>query len=98
MKLNRGEPDHPHWRTPFTAKEKAAASWGLGGCFILLGVMEWLTPPEPPFTGRWGWVKSLAYNVGGAHGPAIFYTAAGALLVVAGCFKWAQYRAQKNVV
>jgi hypothetical protein len=34
MKLNRGEPDHPHWKKPFTSMEKATAWLGFGGCFI----------------------------------------------------------------
>ena len=50
MKLNRGEPDHSHWKTPFTPKEKATAWLGLGACVVLLGVMEWTNPSNPPFT------------------------------------------------
>ena len=90
MKLNRGEPDHPHWKTPFTPKEKAAAWLGIGGCFIALGVMEWINPSRPPFAGRWSWLTSATYNTFGIHGQAVLYGVIGALLVVAGCVQWAR--------
>lgn len=92
MKLNRGEPDHPHWRTPFTAKEKAQASLGLGACAILLGVVNWTDPPSPPFTGRWSWLQAAAYNAFGIHGPAILWLAIGVLFVIGGGLRWARAR------
>ena len=92
MKLNRGEPDHPHWKTAITPKEKATAWLGLGCCFVVLGVLEWIDPSKPPFTGRWSWLTSAAYNAFGVHGQAVLYGAVGAFFVVAGCVQWAHHR------
>jgi hypothetical protein len=92
MKLNRGEPDHPHWKTPFTPQEKAMASLGIGCCFLLLAMADWFDPSKPPFTGRWGWLKSAAYEAFGLHGAVVLYCVIGAAFVIAGCVKWLQGR------
>jgi hypothetical protein len=96
MKLNRGEPDHPYWRTPFTPKEKAVAWLGLGACFLVLGIMDWVNPPSPPFTGRWSWLTSWAYGALGAHGPATLYFLIGALFVIAGGLHFARRGGEGN--
>lgn len=92
MKLNRGEPDHSHWKTPFTPKEKATAWLGLGACVVLLGVMEWTNPSNPPFTGRWSWLKAAAHDALGIHGVAILWLAIGVLFVVGGVLQWPRAR------
>lgn len=97
MKLNRGEPDHPHWKKPFSHKEMAAVWWGFGACSIVVGLREWFDPSQAPFSGRWSWIKTIAFNAMGNQGPAIVYTGLGAILVAAGCLKWFQYRAQNRV-
>lgn len=97
MKLNRGEPDHPHWKKPFSNKKMTAALWGLGACFFMLGLLEWFNPSQVPFSGRWSWLKAIAFNAMGHRGPAILYMGLGVILVVAGFFKWSAYRGQKRV-
>ena len=88
MKLNRGEPDHPHWKKPFSNKEMAAGWWGFGACFFVLGLQEWFDPSQVPFSGRWSWVKAMAFNAIGHRGPAILYMSLGAIMVAAGLLKW----------
>ena len=97
MKLNRGEPDHPHWRKPFSNKEMAAVWWGFGACFFMLGLQEWFDPSQVPFSGRWSWVKTMAFNAIGQRGPAILYMSLGTIMVAAGFLKWSAYRGQKQV-
>lgn len=72
--------------------EKARAWLGIGGCFIVWGVVEWTTPSAPPFTGRWSWLASAAYNAGGVHGQAVLYGIIGVLFVIAGLVQWAHHR------
>lgn len=92
MKLNRGEPGHPHWRTPFTAKEKAKLWLGLGACSIVMGVVEWAIPSNPPFAGRWGWLHAAAHDALGIHGVAILWLASGMLLAVGAGLAWPRTR------
>lgn len=96
MKLNRGEPDHPHWKKPFSHKEMAAFWWAFGACAIVFGLQEWFDPSQAPFSGRWRWVKTAAFNAMGHRGPAILNLSLGVILIVAGCLKWFEYRAQKR--
>ena len=96
MKLNRGEPDHPHWKKPFTPKEMAATWWVFGVCFVALGLREWLDPAQAPFSGRWSWINTMAFNALGQRGPAYLYMGLGAILVFAGCVKWHEHRAQRR--
>jgi hypothetical protein len=84
MKLFRGESDHPYWKKPFTGEETAYVWWGLGACVITLGISNWLTPPAPPFTGRWSWLAAWAHHAFGTYGPAFMYFGEGALLVMVG--------------
>jgi hypothetical protein len=97
MKLNRGEPDHPHWKKPFSHKELAVAWWGIGACFVVLGLQEWFDPSQAPFSGRWSWVKTIAFDAMGHSGLAILYMSLGAIWVAAGFLKWSAYRGQKQV-
>ena len=96
MKINRGEPDHAHWKTPFSPKETAVAYWGLSVCCVALGLAKWGDPPKPPFTGRWGWLDSMTNSAMGAHGPAIFQLGVAVLLILCGCAKWATHLSQKR--
>ena len=96
MKLNRGEPDHPHWKKPFSQKEVAIAQCGLGVCAVVLGLQEWYVPSQPPFSGRWGWINTLAVNAFGDRGPAILYLSLGAIFTVSGALKWWMYRSQNK--
>jgi hypothetical protein len=84
MKLNRGEPDHPHWKTPLSRREKAWAWLGLGGCFLMLACVRWVDPQHPPFTGRWSSLQSAVHDAFGVHGMAVAYGVLGAVFVLAG--------------
>jgi hypothetical protein len=88
MKLNRGEPDHQHWKKPFTPRELAATWLALGGCTLVLAVAEWRAPGEPPFTGRWSGLKAAVHDAFGVHGIAAVYGVIGAAFVLAGVLKW----------
>jgi len=96
MKLNRGEPEHPHWKRPFSHQEKAVGWWGLGACFLALGLKECFDPSLPPFTGRWSWLKTMVSNAIGDRGLAMVYVGLGATLVGAGCLKWAKHLTHKR--
>ncbi|MDP3250884.1 MAG: hypothetical protein Q8M77_03120 [Hydrogenophaga sp.] len=96
MKLNRGEPDHPHWKRPFTPKEMAVTWWGFGACSLVLGLREWFEPSQSPFSGRWSWLNTIAFNAMGQRGPAYLYMGLGAIVVFAGCLKWYEHRTQKR--
>ena len=83
MKLWRGQPEHDHWRKPFTAKEKAFAWCGLSVLLAVLGAFEWLSPSQNPFSGKWAWLFTWAYALG-PRGPAlVYFTLAGSLIVTA---------------
>lgn len=88
MKIFRGQPDHDHWRRPFSPTEKAAAWAGLGLCFVILGMSNWLTPPAPPFSGRWSWLYVSLHEAFGPRGVPLAMFAIGALFVVAAVFTW----------
>lgn len=97
MKLNRDEPDHPHWKKPFSHKEIAVAWWGLGACFVVFGLLEWFDPSQAPFSGRWSWIKTLAFNAMGPRGPALLHMSFGAILIAAGTLKWSASQERKQV-
>ena len=96
MKLNRGEPDYPHWKKPFSHKEMAIVWWGLGACAVVLGLQEWLSPSQMPYSGRWGWVRTFAVNAIGDRGPAAMYLSLGAIMAAFGGWKWWQHRSQQK--
>ena len=88
MKLWRGQPDHNHWRSPFSAKEHAAVWWGLGIVSLAMGASTWTNPGGPPFMGKWSWLYGLAYQSFGPKGPALLYITIAGLLAVAGLMAW----------
>ncbi len=96
MKLWRGQPDHNYWRVPFTAKERAFALLGLGACFCLLAVSSWMSPPRPPFTGKWAWAHSWAYSRFGESGVAWLELGVAALLFGMAGFSWLGHRKQRT--
>lgn len=69
---------------------------GLGACSFILGFMDWVNPPSPPFTGRWSWLTSWVYGALGAHGPATLYFLVGALFVIAGGLHFARRGGERN--
>ena len=70
---------------------------GLGTCFLVLGLMDWVNPANPPFTGRWSWLKSWAYGALGAHGLATLYSLIAALFVIAAGLHFARRGGEGNV-
>jgi hypothetical protein len=88
MKLFRGQPDHDHWRKPFTVAEKAAAWAGFGLVFLVIGGLHWLAPPVPPFTGKWSWLEGVLYEEFGPPGIPVATLAAGALMFIGGLVTW----------
>lgn len=88
MKLWRGQPDHDHWRAPFTPRELAVAWLGLGACFLILGLYEWFSPATPPFTGKWGRLLAWAHDSLGPNGPAIVFLVPGVLMGLVGAASW----------
>jgi hypothetical protein len=88
MKLWRGQPDHDHWRRPFSSTEKAVAWAGFGLCFLVLGAVNWLTPQAPPFSGKWSWLHSALYETFGPRGIPAGMFAAGALFLIAALLTW----------
>jgi len=88
MKLFRGQPDHDHWRRPFTPTEKANAWAGIGAILLIMGVMKWLDPDVPPFTGRWSWLYRSLYEAFGPRGIPVAAFLAGASFIVAAISTW----------
>lgn len=88
MKLWRGQPDHNHWKRPFTARERAVAWWGLAACFGLLALSDWVSPKQPPFSGKWGWLYSWAYSAFGPYGIVGLEAVVAGLLLAVGVAYW----------
>lgn len=88
MKLFRGQPDHDHWRRPFTPTEKANAWAGIGAILLIMGGIKWLAPDVPPFTGRWSWLYLSLYEAFGLRGISVAMFLAGALFIVAAISTW----------
>ncbi len=90
MKLWRGQPDHNHWKTPFTPKERALAQLGIGACFCLLALSDWISPKQPPFTGKWGWLYSWAHSNFGEFGAVWLELGIAMLLFALAGLSWLQ--------
>ena len=88
MKLFRGQPDHDHWRRPFTPTEKANAWAGIGVLFLIMGGMKWVAPDVPPFTGKWSWLRGPLYEALGPRGISVAMIVGGALFISAAIFTW----------
>lgn len=43
---------------------------GLSLVYFALGISDLMTPPKPPFTGRWSWVGSMLTSELGPYGIA----------------------------
>ena len=88
MKLWRGQPDHNHWRKPFTNRQLANVWLGFSAFVILLALLEWRNPKLPPFSGRYSWLYSSLYNINNSSGILIFYIAIAVILMFFGISKW----------
>lgn len=60
----------------------------------LLAFMEWQNTSRPPFTGRWGWLNELAYELLGGMGvvvlPAVY-------CVASACYSWVLWQRARRV-
>lgn len=56
--------------------------------FLMLGVIEWLDPSLPPFSGKLSVIVSMAHTSFGAHGPAYVYFCVSALLLFLAFVLW----------
>jgi len=59
-----------------------------GGISLLLAYGEWSVPSKPPFTGRWGWLKEVAYQSLGSAGILYLYLLFACLAFVYGFSLW----------
>ena len=57
---------------------------GISGVCALLALTEWESPSNPPFTGRWGWLSSLAYGALGSRGVFWLWVLFAALALCGG--------------
>ena len=57
-------------------------------CTVALGVAEWVSPTQPPFTGRLSSLMSLAYEHFGPRGIAFVWFGFAAPLGVAAVASW----------
>lgn len=66
---------------------EASQKWkflaGLGCVAAALGAAEWMNPKLLPFSGRWGWLETLAHSHFGQGGIAWIWFAASAMLFAA---------------
>jgi len=88
MKIWRGQPDHNHWRTEFTARERGVAWLAIGGVFWVLAFLKWSSPEGSPFSGKWGWLIAWAHESLGTKGPAIVLMTVGAVFTLCGAIAW----------
>ncbi len=51
-----------------------------------MGVVAWVNPHAPPFSGRWAWLEAMAFEQFGPSGGAWVWFSASALLVTAAFF------------
>lgn len=59
-------------------------AFGLALVFVVLGVVQWVEPRHPPFTGRHAWLESWAYAIFGPHGTAYLYLGLGVVIALWG--------------
>lgn len=92
MKFSRGKPDQFHYRTPFTPLESARVSWGLGSCFLVAALVEWLYPSTPSTRSKLSWLFSMAHELVGLPGEVVVWGMFGVILIFCGCASWLQSR------
>jgi len=88
MKIWRGQADHSHWQTAFTARERGAAWLAIGGASLAFGWIKWSRPEKPPFTGKWAWLMEWAHESLGTKGPAVVFMTVGAVFSLCGAIAW----------
>ena len=63
--------------------QKWKALAGMGCVAVVMGAAEWMNPKRPPFSGRWGWLETMAHSQFGQGGIAWIWFAAGAMFFAA---------------
>ncbi|WP_093382712.1 hypothetical protein [Variovorax sp. OV329] len=70
----------------------AALAWpvsmGMGVVGVTLAYLEWRSPSQRPYSGRWAWLHELVYQAFGPHGLAGFFAAVGVFLIGYGILRW----------
>lgn len=88
MKLWRGQTESPFVKFSFTATERATALAAMGAMALLMAWLNWVQPKTPPFTGKWAWLQSWAFETLGTHGPALLHLLVAVLLLLLGALSW----------
>lgn len=88
MKLWRGQDENSHLKPSFTPRDRAVALLAFGGLSLLMAWLKWHQPKAPPFTGRWAWVESWAWQALGPQGLTYLYLLLGAGMVIAGALTY----------
>ncbi len=57
---------------------------GLSGVLVLLALLEWETPSQPPFTGRWSWLHHAVFEIFGERGLFAWWLVLAGLMLVVG--------------
>jgi hypothetical protein len=86
MKLWRGQPDNWKWKP--SARDVARLWLGLAACFFVLGYVAWESPSNSSSTGRWSWLKRIAFDLFGPNGDAILFAAVGTTCLIAALLKY----------
>jgi hypothetical protein len=61
---------------------------GFSLAFALMATVEWLSPSQPPFSGRWSFLKVAAYTQLGIHGIALVWAGGSVVLLVLAFSAW----------
>jgi len=71
-----------------SAKGRADLHWSLAASLAIWGLVQLISPPQPPFTGKWGWFNSLVSASIGWTGFAIFLFGTAAAMLYLGLQAW----------
>ena len=86
MKLWRGQPDNWNWKP--SDNEQVRVWLGIGTCFYLLALSDFLWPSQPRHTGRWGWLHAIFFGMFGSSGDMVLYSSVGTAFVLFGFLKF----------
>lgn len=81
-----GKPSGPEDKVETNATLRRKLLAGLSIVAATMGVVQWMNPKAPPFSGRWGWLEAWAHSQLGQGGVAWIWFAAGAMLFAAAYF------------
>lgn len=75
MKLFRGQPDNWQWKP--SNKDTAYLWLSFGACFYLMAFLAFTSPTKISFTGHWGWLHAIFFNLFGANADTVLYASLG---------------------